>query len=275
MKKIEIQGHRGARGLAPENTIPAFKKAIDLGVHTLELDVVISADKQVVVSHEPQFNPAFSIDANNELVKSFDQYNMYKMSYTEIKRFDVGSRKNILFPEQKTEKTYKPLLKEVISYQKKYAPNSKIKYNIEIKSLSEEYNKTQPEPHEFIELVLKAIGRSLKPDQLCLQSFDKNILIRLNEINKPKKRFQISWLIEDKDDNEIDSNLELLGFKPDIWSPYYKTLTEDRIKKLHSKNIKVIPWTVNNKTDMENLATMGCDGLITDYPDRAKTIFKF
>lgn len=275
MKKIEIQGHRGARGLAPENTIPAFKKAIDLGVHTLELDVVISADKQVVVSHEPQFNPAFSIDADKKPVESFDQYNIYKMPYADVKKFDVGSRKNILFPDQKTESTNKPLLKEVIAFQKKYAPNVKIKYNIEIKSLTEEYNKTQPEPIEFIELVLKAIGKSLKPEQLCLQSFDKNILIRLNEINKPNKRFQISWLIEEKDDNEIDSNLELLGFKPDIWSPYYKTLTQERIKILHSKNIKVIPWTVNNKTDMENLANMGCDGLITDYPDRAKTIFKF
>src|SRR6218665_3419482 len=106
---FQIEGHRGARGLVPENTIPSFKKAIDLGAHVIELDVVISKDKKVVVSHDTYFNPEITTAPNGELVTKETQGNLYTLDYKEIKKYDVGSRGNKGFPEQEKMKVYKPL----------------------------------------------------------------------------------------------------------------------------------------------------------------------
>ena len=109
-----IQGHRGCRGLYPENSLPAFEHALNIGVRVLEMDVCLSADGQVVVSHEPYMNARYaSHPAGNPVLKEEEsQLNLYQMPYSEIKRFDVGSRGNASFPEQKKVPTYKPLLSE-------------------------------------------------------------------------------------------------------------------------------------------------------------------
>ncbi|MCP9769011.1 glycerophosphodiester phosphodiesterase [Lacihabitans sp. LS3-19] len=277
IKHFEIQGHRGCRGLMPENTIPAFIKAIDLGVETLEMDVVISKDKKVVVSHEPQFNPVFTTKKDGTHYQKFEDSNLYQLTYNEIKSHDVGLRGNPLFPEQEKINVFKPLLSDVIKEVKahlKTKGKSRIAYNIEIKSLPEEYNKTQPEVKEFVDLVLKVIGKNISPADLTLQSFDFNVLQHLNSLNKEKHRFKISALIEPEDNNEIDFNIEKLKFKPDIWSPYFKVLDEVKVKYLHSLGIQVIPWTVNSESEMEQVFDLQCDGLITDYPNRAVKYIK-
>ncbi len=272
VKHIEIQGHRGARGLLPENTIPAFRKAIDLGVETLELDVVVSKDKIVVVSHDPFFDARISTKPNGDPVKNNSDFNLYNLSYSDIRLFDVGLRGNPNFLNQEKTACFKPTLAEVIRDAKRYARWKKKptpKFNIEIKSLEQEYNSSQPGPKDFCDLVLKTIKSKVKPENLCLQSFDFNVLRYLNEVNKGPQKFAISVLIEPQDENEIIPNLDKLGFTPDIWSPYYKTLNKARVEELHKKGIRVIPWTINEPKDMAEMIEIGCDGLISDYPDLA------
>ncbi len=274
---FEIQGHRGSRGLMPENTIPAFIRAIDEGVQTLELDVVISKDKKVVVSHDPFFNPEISTGPDGTPLTEETQNNLYQLTYKEIKKFDVGLRGNPNFPEQQKMEVYKPLLKKMIKKAEKYAKKkcvAPLNYNIELKSLPEEYNKSQPEVDEFSDLVHDVIFQLIPAERVTIQSFDFNVLrywfsrIQAGEYEKPS----LSALIEPYDDNDIDLNLNKLGFKPDVWSPYFLHLNEEKVEKLHQLGIKVIPWTVNKIEDMKNVKAIGCDGLITDYPDRARNL---
>jgi glycerophosphoryl diester phosphodiesterase len=273
--EFEIQGHRGSRGLMPENTIPAFKKAIDLGVHTLELDVIISKDKKVVVSHDPFFNPNCTTDPSGKFITKENKGNLYQLTYEEIKKYDVGLRGNKDYPEQQKMTVYKPLLEDMIRESEKYAKAKGVKplkYNIEIKSEEKEYDISQPKVAEFSDLVYQIIIKQLPPERVTLQSFDYNVLKFWHQQIEQKKykSIALSALIEPMDNNEVQFNLVKLGFKPQIWSPYFVQATEIRVKELHELGIKVIPWTVNKREDMEKVKAVGCDGLITDYPDRAK-----
>ncbi|MFN3851719.1 MAG: glycerophosphodiester phosphodiesterase family protein [Spirosomataceae bacterium] len=272
---FEIQGHRGCRGLRPENTVPAFLHALDLGVQTLELDVVISKDHKVVVSHEAYFNPAISTDPNGNLITKETQSNLYQLDYEQIKKYDVGKRGNAGYPEQVKMEVSKPLLSEVLKTCEKYIKDKKlgnIKYNIEIKSEEKEYKIYQPEVSVFCELVYKEIIKYLPANRVILQSFDANVMRYLNFQMQSKKfkKITLSWLIEPFDNQNVEKNIEKLGFKPDIWSPFFAKLNKEIVEDLHQRGIRVIPWTVNLRKDMENIKAMGCDGLITDYPDRAK-----
>ena len=271
---FDLQGHRGCRGLMPENTVPAFLKALDLGVTTLELDVVISKDRQVVVSHEPYFSSAFSIRPDGKPVDKSEEksLNLYQMNYADIKRYDVGSNGNPAYPEQQKLKTYKPLLSEVIEQVEAYRKTKNLpafSYNIELKSEPSEYNKSQPEPATFCDLVQVIIKKQLSPDQITIQSFDfatlKHWKQQADQNRYPTVR--LAALVENM--RSPKKNIADLGFKPDIYSPYYRLLSADKIARLHEQGIKVIPWTVNQRDDMARLKTQGVDGLITDYPNRA------
>ncbi len=274
---FEIQGHRGCRGLMPENTLPAFMRAIDEGVQTLEMDVVISKDYKVVVSHDPFFNSAITTSPSGIPLKPGEENNLYQLKYRQIKKYDTGLRGNSNFPEQKAIPAHKPLLSDVLKAAEKYAAEkgiSPLKYNIELKSEKEEYGISQPFVEEFSDLVYAEIKKNVPLERVCIQSFDFNLLnywyagIKIGKY----KRVQLSALIEPTDNNDIEYNLEKLGFKPDIWSPYFAVLNEQKIKLLKEKGIKVIPWTVNKIDDMLKVKHLGCDGLITDYPDRAKNL---
>lgn len=285
---FDLQGHRGCRGLMPENTIPAFLKALDLGVTTLEMDVVISKDQQVVVSHEPYFNSAFSISPDGAPVDKKEQKNLvlYQLNYADIKRYDVGSNGNPAYPEQRKLKVYKPLLSEVIEQAEAYRKAKNLplfSYNIEIKSEPSEYNKSQPEPAAFCELVQAILKKQfaaerVNPDRIVIQSFDFAILKQWKkgvdgtgaglETKYPKVR--LSALVENL--RSLEKNLEELGFKPDVYSPHFRLLSKDKIIRLHEQGIKVIPWTVNQRDDMNRLKEWGVDGLISDYPDRASSL---
>ncbi len=272
---FEIQGHRGCRGLMPENTIPAFKKAINLGVQTLELDVVVSKDKQVVVSHDPFFNPDCTTDPNGNFITKKTIGNLYLLDYQEIKKYDVGSRGNKNFPEQQKIITYKPLLQDMIRECEKYAKAKglkPLKYNIEIKSEEKEYGISQPQVEEFSSLVYEIISTELPAERVNLQSFDYNVLrFWHKQMEEGKyKKIALSVLIEPTDENDVQINLKKLGFKPEIWSPYFAQVNDIRVKELHDLGIKIIPWTVNKREDMEKMKAFGCDGLISDYPDRTK-----
>ncbi len=272
---FDLEGHRGCRGLMPENTVPAFLRALELGVNTLEMDVVISKDQQVVVSHEPYMNAAFCIKPDGTPVTKAEQksLNLYKLFYVDIKQYDTGSNGNPDFPEQEKIKTHKPLLTEVIREAEAYRAAHNLpmfSYNIELKSERSEYNKSQPEPGPFCELVYQVLmSQKLAPERVVIQSFDFAIL---NEWKKQTDagrfaKMRLSALVENLKSPFVQ--LQELGFTPDIYSPYFMLLTEDRINDLHRLGIKVIPWTVNKPDDIIRLKILGVDGIITDYPDRA------
>ena len=262
-KSIDVQGHRGCRGLMPENTMPAFKKAIALGVHTLELDVVVTKDKQVIVSHEPYMNSVICLDANGLEIpkKEEEKYNLYQMTFDSIKQFDCGTKHHPRFPNQQKMKTYKPTLNEVVKTSKQLNP--KIKFNIEIKSRPEFDDKFTPKPKEFTQLVLKVINEFNVEDRTNLQSFD---LRTLEEIKKQAPKIKVALLVDD--DEVILNKLRMMSYLPEIISPYYKLLDTKTVRNLQAENFKVIPWTVNSNEDLQKMIDFNVDGIITDYPNK-------
>jgi glycerophosphoryl diester phosphodiesterase len=270
--KFDVQGHRGARGLRPENTIPAFLVALDSGVTTLELDVVITKDKQVVVSHEPWMSPSICLDPSGNTIpeKSEKKYNIYQMTYAEVKQFDCGSKGNEKFPEQLKMKITKPLLSDVIIAVDVHTKNYtqyEVDYNIEIKSSPEGDGKFHPSVQEYSDLVYKLVDQYLPLERVVIQSFDPRVLRYWRETYPA---IRLALLVENL--KSVEANLNELGFNPSIYSPYYKLLSKEKVEYLHHKKIRVIPWTVNEVSEMLSIKGMGADGFITDYPDRARKI---
>lgn len=268
---FDWQGHRGCRGIMPENTIPAFLKALELGVTTLELDVVISKDGQVVVSHEPYFNPDISTDPNGQPVAKSSKINLYEMNYADIAKYDVGLRGNPNFLDQQKLKIHKPLLIEVIKAAEDYRKKHNLAtfgYNIEIKSEQNEYDKWQPQPAVFCGLVYEIIAQLLPFERVTVQSFDFNVLKYWKKQTDAGvyKKVILSALVSNL--KGIEKNVEDLGFKPQVYSPYYRLLNLEKVNQLHALGIKVVPWTVNTTAEMAELKAMGVDGIITDYPNK-------
>ena len=270
---FDIQGHRGCRGLMPENSIPAFLKALEIGVSTLELDVVVSQDKQLVVSHDPWFSADITLDkARNPIAKASEkQYNLYKMKYAEIRQYDCGSAGNERFPQQKKIKTYKPLLREVFLKTRQYITEhhlKPVKFNIETKCSPEGDNIFHPEPDAFARLLYDEILANKMQELVMIQSFD---IRTLQEFKKFPVKLPLVLLIENKEG--IEKNIEKLGFQPDVYSPYFKLIDQPTLAYCREKGIKIIPWTVNEMSDLEASKKLNLDGLITDYPDRALKVF--
>lgn len=263
-KPMDIQGHRGCRGLHPENSLPAFEKALELKVKTLELDVVISKDHKVVVSHEPYMSHEIALDLfGNEITPKLEMaFNLYTMSYDSIKLYDCGSKKHPRFPFQKKEKVYKPLLTEVIDLAENKSNNT-IFYNIEIKSKPEYDGVFTPKLQEFVNLVLDVIETKGISDRSIIQSFD---LRALEEVHIQNPELTIALLV---DENEsISSKLKKLSFIPEIISPYFKLLDQKMVLEYQNNGFKIIPWTINDMDDIKLMIDFKVDGIISDYPDK-------
>ncbi len=265
---FDIEGHRGCRGLMPENTLPAFQKALELGVNTLEMDLVISSDHKVVVSHEPFFRAGIALTPDGDTIPpgSEDMYNMYKMTYDEIKSYIVGTLPDPLHPNRENVRTFKPLFGNVVRKALDYARTNQTElpfFNIEIKRNPQLDSIFHPPVKQYVNLVLNAVKGMAIEDKVILQSFDLETL-RLVKIQAPD--IAISLLIENQ--NPAKLNIEALGFKPDIYSCYFKLLDASEVAYCHQLGIKVIPWTVNLQEDIQSMIDIGVDGIISDYPDR-------
>ena len=269
--EFDWQGHRGARGLFPENTIEAFLGALEFEeVTTLELDVVLSADNQVVVSHEPYMSEVICLNENGEEFENGKQFNIFKMNYEDIKKFDCGTKIHPKYPQQKKLKTYKPLLSEVIEKVEAYcAKNNRAKvfYDIEIKSHSDHVGTFFEAPKPYVQTVMSLLDNYQILNRVNLQSFDLNIL---EELHVQKSDNTISFLVENEEG--FEANMEKLSFIADIYSPYYLFVTKDLVEKVHYKKMKLIPWTVNEEEEMKKLIALGVDGIITDYPNKIKAV---
>jgi glycerophosphoryl diester phosphodiesterase len=269
-KMVDIQGHRGCRGLLPENSMTAFEKAIELGVHTLELDVVISIDHQVVVSHEPFMNHEIAHDLQgNPILESEEKnFNLYQMTYDSIRQYDCGTKKHPRFPTQKKVNVVKPLLDDVIQMAEIKAGN-KIAYNIEIKRKPSYDDIYAPKADEFVRLVIEVVQKYKLGSRVNLQAFD---LETLEEIKKQAPKMKLALLVDENEDMNV--KLKQLSFTPEIMSPYYKLLTKENIQSFQrSKGMKVIPWTVNEAKDMQQLMDWNVDGIITDYPNILRNLY--
>lgn len=266
--KFSYEAHRGGRGLYPENSIGGMKMSIDFPiVTTLEMDCHITKDKKVVVYHDDFLNPKFVTYSDGSELKGKDNKGLiYNYTYEQLQQFDLGLKGNVDFPQQRKISTKIALLSDLIDEAEKYAASKgkKMFYNIETKSNEKKDNVAHPEPKEFSDLMLKIILDKGIDKRTVIQSFDKRTI---QYINKQYPTVRTSYLIDAKNTKTVKELVEELGFKPFIISPNYKIVTEQFVKDAHAMGIKVLPWTVNTKEEIEKLKALNVDGIISDYPN--------
>lgn len=271
---FDREGHRGCRGLMPENTIPAMLKALELGVNTLETDAVITKDRQVVLSHEPFFNHEITTRPDGSAITEGEEkdLNIFRMDYAEVKKFDVGIRPHPRFPEQQKIPAVKPLLADMINAVEKYCLDNHRplpQYNIETKTTPETDDLFHPRPAEFVELLIAVIRQKNISSRVIIQSFDPRTLQYLHE-HYPE--YKTALLIEDTDKKIFSLQLKDLGFIPSVYSPHFKLVTPLLVKQCREAGMRLVPWTVNDAAKMKELINMGVNGMITDYPNLFSTL---
>ena len=264
-RPFDWQGHRGARGLLPENTIPAFLRALSYPeVITLELDVVVSADDRVIVSHDPFMEPEIcSLPNGGDIV---DTVSLRTLTVDEIAEYDCGQRPHPRFPEQQLRPAGKPTLASVFAAVDRFCVQQERelpRFNIELKYQPDWEPAMVPDRRTFAELVLQDIADWGHPDRVNLQCFDPPMLAVLHELDAS---IPLAYL--DESPGQVRSKMDDLGFVPEIYSPWEDGLTREIVSEAHHLGMRVIPWTVNEVSRMNELIALGVDGIITDYPDR-------
>lgn len=262
---IDVQAHRGGAGLMPENTIAAMKNALDLGVNTLEFDLHLSADGQVVVSHDSYFHERYSTRPDGSLVQEEDSREfLYTMPYDSIAKYDVGLRPVDRWPGQVKMAAVKPLASELIDFAESYAKKP-VNYNIEIKSWPGEGEGTLwPEYRVFCDTCIPLLLSKQLGDRLTVQSFDVRAL---NYMHAKWPELILSYLTEDYDGGDIETLLGRLDFVPRWWSPESSVVTRENVTWCHEHGIGVVPWTVDDPAEMRRLVDCGVEAIISNYPD--------
>lgn len=271
---IDLQGHRGARGLAPENTIPAFRRALAIGVTTLEMDVAIAGDGTVVVSHEPWMPPEKCLAPDGGRIEDGKRHNLYEMSYEDVAAYDCGSLTLDDFPEQEPASAPKPRLTDVIQMAEAYVQEHDRPptfYNVEIKSRPEWDGTYHPEPAAFAERVLAAVEETGVAPRTTIQSFDPR---SLEAVHRQGASVRTALLVSWARDDGLADNLDALSFVPDVYSPNARLVDANLVRAVHERGMQLIPWTVNEPEAMKRLLRLGVDGLITDYPDRGQAVLR-
>jgi glycerophosphoryl diester phosphodiesterase len=266
----QVHGHRGCRGLRPENTLAAFLHALELGVDVLELDVVISNDHQVVVSHEPWMAAQLCLTPAGQriLPAQENQHNLYQLPYATIRQYDCGQLQHPDFPAQLSGPAHKPLLSEVLAAVEaatRFLGRAPVGYSVEIKSSAAGDRLFHPAPAEFLDLVLTELHAAQVLPRCTLLSFDSRVL-QLAHARVPSLA---SCLLLEAEQPWFPS-LEVLGFVPVSLGPDYTTISAAAVQELRTRypGLRLAPWTVNEPADMHQLWTWGVDSITTDYPDR-------
>lgn len=263
---FDIQGHRGARGDRPENSLSAFRYATEIGVPTLEMDVVVSADSQIVVSHEPWMSRDLCLlpDGRRIAEDSARAIVLFTLPYEQIARYDCGSLPNEGFPDQIREPGPKPLLSDVIDAAEELAAKMDrpaVRYNIETKSNPSSDGLYHPDPETFVTLLVDVLTRTGILDRTTVQSFDVRTL---QVLHARGIAVTTSFLIDGS--KPLAAHLHALGFTPDILSPHRAIVSPALVDSAHSLGMKVVPWTINVPAEMRRQIAYGIDGLITDFP---------
>lgn len=251
--KVQIHGHRGSRGDFPENTLYAFKNAIENNIDFIELDLQITKDDEIIIYHDKNINTKFC-NGISKPIKS--------LLLKEIKEYDCGSKKNINFPNQQTIPGEKiPTFIELINLIQTDYKYKKIMMNIEIKT--EKSLDTDNEVYHFSNSLVKLLHKYKITNDITVQSFDVRALKYIKELDSTIKT---AYLIEDELPN-IDTLINTsknLGVK--IISPDYKLIDKKIVKKLQENGFEVLPWTINDTIAFKQNIEYGVDGIITDYP---------
>ncbi len=272
-KQIDWQGHRGCRGLMPENTIPAFLRALSYpGVRTLELDVVISADDRVIVSHEPWMSPEICQTKEGEELAEGEENRISLRSLTaaEIATYDCGQRPHPRFPQQAKRPAEKPTLLAVFAAVDRYCVQNNRpspRYNIELKYEEKLEPAFVPDRETFVELVLRDLSAWGKPELVTLQCFDPPTLVVIRD---KAPDIQLAYL--DEFPGDLKAKMDAIGFVPPIYSPYEIHTDAKIMAEARALDMQVVPWTVNTVERMQAMLDLGVDGIITDYPDLIKSV---
>lgn len=287
---FDLQGHRGARGLAPENTLAGFALALELGVTTLELDTGVTKDGVVVIHHDAYLNSAIARDDQGKWVEDKSLL-LNEMNYTDLGRFNIGklkpdSKYAKRFPDQKSEAFQAiPRLADLFEMVEK-AGNKTIRFNIETKINPTKVSDTVS-PEIFVTQLLAVIEEHRMADRVSIQSFDWRTLQLVQKRSPSIPTVYLSaqqeWL-DNIASGQAGTSGWTAGFDVDdyqgsipklikaaggtVWSPFHRELTPALLAEAHKEGLKVIPWTVNDPKDFTTLINMGVDGIITDYPHR-------
>ena len=259
--RLDVQGHRGARGHLPENTLPSFSLAIEMGVDTLELDVGITRDGVVVVHHDRRLNPDVARGPDGQWVK-WPTPTIHSLAFSELQSYDVGrirpgSEYAARFPRQQpVDGTRIPRLADLFEMAKSTA----VRFNIELKLLPAHPDETLP-PEPFVRAVVAEVRRHAMQTRSQLQSFDWRA-VKLAEREAPE--IATAYL------TEAGSSIfqKVMEVQAKVWSPDYRAVTGKTIEDAHRAGVRVVVWTVNEPRDIARLINWGVDGIISDYPDR-------
>ncbi len=274
----DVQAHRGGMGLYPEESLAAMLNAVDLGVNTLEMDLCITQDKQVVLSHDKFFHPRYSIRPDGTPVEVGDErVYLWTLPYEEILKWDVGSKPNPDWPEKQCIPAQKTLAAEVIDAVEAYTKEhhlAPMKYNIEIKSDPDCEEGREgidwPEYHEFTDLCMEMLEARGLGDRLIIQCFDERAL---NYIHKEYPGHILSYLVEGWE-TDYDEYMSKLDFMPEWLSPPYENVDQELMDRAHKDGMKVVTWTVDDKDEMRRLIGLGVEGIISNYPNRLLEVVK-
>ena len=260
---FDLQGHRGARGHAPENTLAGFERALAIGVDTLELDVGVTRDGVVVIHHDRRLNPDVARGVDGKWV-SAPAPTIYSLSYAELARYDVGrirpgSDYARRFPHQQPiDGARIPRLSDLWPI----AP--RVRFNIETKLVPEAPEETLP-PEPFARAVIAEVRRAGVAPRTTIQSFDFRTLA---VVQREAPEIRTAYLTSGQRGDAVAKSVHAL--QGTIWSPNYQDLDPVALAAARGFGLKVIPWTVNEPADIARVLAMNVDGLISDYPDRVR-----
>ncbi|PSQ99637.1 MAG: glycerophosphodiester phosphodiesterase [Bacteroidetes bacterium QS_9_68_14] len=273
---FDLQGHRGARGARPENTWPAFRHALRAGAVTLEMDAAVTADSQIVLSHEPWMNPALCRRPNGAAIPEGEgkKHALFEMDYREIARYNCGSLRAPGFPEQRPLAAPKPRLADVLRQAEALAAamgRPPLFYNIETKTRPAWDGRFHPDPETFTRRLVETIAEA-DPDgsltrRAMIQSFDARTLRAARRMGFGGR---LALLVGQEREGALPDHVEALGFAPDVYSPHHARVDEATVEEATRRGIEVVPWTVNDPARMRALKALGASGLITDHPARGR-----
>lgn len=287
---FDLQGHRGARGLAPENTLAGFERALAIGVTTLELDVVITADGVPVISHDAVLNPDITRDANGRWLQERNQP-IYQLALADLQAWDVGrinpaSRyARDLSSQEPHDGQRIPTLAALFGRVQQLGA-TQVRFNIETK-LQPGQPGLAPAPEAFVRAVLEVVRAHGMERRVSLQSFDWRTLRASQQLAPEVPVVHLTaqlprldtlssgdWThgLSLQEHRDTPGLVAAAGGK--VWSPHFSNLSQESLRRARALGLRVLPWTVNETADMERLLDWGVDGLITDHPERLRSVMQ-
>ena len=264
---LQVHGHRGARGRFPENSLPAFNYALEIGADVLELDMGVTSDNQIVVSHDPFINPELCLDTQGKKIK--EKIPIHGLKLEQVQAYRCGLIPQARFPKQKKMLVKIPTLQEVFDLVKasKASGASTVQFNIETKIVPG-YPQISPTPEEFARLVVDLVRKNGLEERVMVQSFDSRTLVSVKVMDSRIRTSQLT------SDDLTDPVAVVTSLGADILSPNLNWITKSDVELLHKRHVQVAPWTADEPQEWDRLVELGVDAIITDYPEELLAYLK-